>query len=255
MDNSKEEVQKFLPLHIKLLAVILFFFVFLTTIFSISIYLLEKKELTDNLKTKKLLFDSLIIYQYYDMEPNEYKEYISSHYFTKQLRSLEVINLLIIDQDDKVIYSDYPDNIASKIIADITKEKRKLLLNTVGYVAEFVSKYYETRQTYDYQIYLQRDSRYKGILYASVDITRYHAKVSELILTTVLLSFVVFVLSIVIFLYATKTITKPIRLLKDVALQVANGDFSSKVVFTSDDELGLLANSFNDMVLKLKEYE
>jgi signal transduction histidine kinase len=73
-------------------------------------------------------------------------------------------------------------------------------------------------------------------------------------ISTILIFLLVFALSAIIFLYSTKIITKPIRLLKDYAEKVARGELDDKIAFTSNDELGLLANSFNKMIRELKKY-
>ncbi len=46
-------------------------------------------------------------------------------------------------------------------------------------------------------------------------------------------------------------ISRPLRAMADAAQKIAEGDYSQKVEVTSDDEIGFLANNFNNMVTEL----
>ena len=50
-------------------------------------------------------------------------------------------------------------------------------------------------------------------------------------------------------------ITKPVKLLKEGAENIKNGDYNKKINFIASDDFGLLADSFNDMTKSLKEKE
>ncbi|WP_248928092.1 methyl-accepting chemotaxis protein [Paenibacillus hamazuiensis] len=50
-----------------------------------------------------------------------------------------------------------------------------------------------------------------------------------------------------------KTLTEPVADLTRAALSISKGDFSQKILITSDDSLGELGNAFNKMIDKLRE--
>ncbi|HHW42157.1 MAG TPA: cell wall metabolism sensor histidine kinase WalK [Syntrophomonadaceae bacterium] len=54
-------------------------------------------------------------------------------------------------------------------------------------------------------------------------------------------------------LFAARRITRPLKQMNRVALQMAAGDFSGRVPVTSEDELGRLAGSFNNLSRKLAQ--
>ncbi len=64
-----------------------------------------------------------------------------------------------------------------------------------------------------------------------------------------------FILSLLISLVLTQGLTRPISLLRKAAVKIGRGDFSTRVSVKSNDEIGHLASSFNQMVegLQLKE--
>ncbi|WEG12811.1 cell wall metabolism sensor histidine kinase WalK [Pullulanibacillus sp. KACC 23026] len=53
--------------------------------------------------------------------------------------------------------------------------------------------------------------------------------------------------------YLARTITRPLALMKRQALAVSQGDFSRRVMDYEDDEIGQLAQSFNNMTERLQE--
>ena len=60
-------------------------------------------------------------------------------------------------------------------------------------------------------------------------------------------------ITIVLSLYLTKSITKPIRDLEKSAEKIVNGDFDVSITYQSRDEMGKLANAFRNMTEILEE--
>jgi signal transduction histidine kinase/ActR/RegA family two-component response regulator len=254
MNKEKEKLKRYFPLHLKLLGIILLFLIFLTMTFSISAYVTAKNHLMDELELKKNILYVQIIEPYKKKSNSDFINYINTEHFIKLLEFIDVMSFLILDSNDKVFYSNYPEDISAKIINDVTDENKKRYLKEKGYDANLTSALYQQQQSYDYQIYISENHEYKGTFYASLSLEKFHKSMAKVLLSTIIIFLIVLFISIIIFLYASKAITKPIRLLKNAAEKVANGDFNNAVDFTSDDEIGLLASSFNDMTAKLKEF-
>ncbi|QNU67034.1 sensor histidine kinase [Ruminiclostridium herbifermentans] len=68
----------------------------------------------------------------------------------------------------------------------------------------------------------------------------------------VALSFII-VASILVNIFVTESITKPIRTLCDKTAMVAGGDFTTRTTCDNHDELSILSDSFNDMASKLEQ--
>lgn len=64
-------------------------------------------------------------------------------------------------------------------------------------------------------------------------------------------SIVVFILAIIIIRFFTKRISHQLMKMTDTALAVAGGDLSKRIELSSNDEVGLLIGTFNNMVEKL----
>ena len=74
-------------------------------------------------------------------------------------------------------------------------------------------------------------------------------EVFTLILEAVLIGFAI---SIVISLIISKTLLSPIQGMTKAAEAMADGDFSSKIKVESEDEIGILAKTFNDMASQIE---
>ncbi len=94
-----------------------------------------------------------------------------------------------------------------------------------------------------------------GKVLSLLDMTDYFAlaqKANDAILRmAIILFFVVFIVCIVI----SRSITRPIMKLVEVAKAVGRGDLDQRVNVTSTDEIGLMGKTFNDMIEKRKRVE
>jgi len=70
---------------------------------------------------------------------------------------------------------------------------------------------------------------------------------SPILKKTFLVLIAAIVISSIVFFFVMKAIIKPIRLLKDSAVTISEGDLTEKVTITSHDEIGQLGQAFNDM--------
>jgi two-component system NtrC family sensor kinase len=66
--------------------------------------------------------------------------------------------------------------------------------------------------------------------------------------TSLLVSALVFGIGIILGFWLSKTISKPVLALRNAAIKVSKGDFSTRVSNASGDEIGELGKSFNEMV-------
>ena len=76
-----------------------------------------------------------------------------------------------------------------------------------------------------------------------------NAEIFSLILRAVIIGFVI---SIAISLFISKTLLSPIKGMTTAAEAMAGGDFSRKIRVESEDEIGILANTFNDMASQIE---
>jgi signal transduction histidine kinase len=73
----------------------------------------------------------------------------------------------------------------------------------------------------------------------------------EIRLTSMLVSGVFLVIGIIIGFWLARNISVPVLALRDAANKVGDGDLTQRVITNSDDEIGELAEAFNNMVVDL----
>ena len=76
-----------------------------------------------------------------------------------------------------------------------------------------------------------------------------NAQIFSLILEAVLVGFVI---SVVVSLIVSKTLLSPIQGMTKAAEAMADGDFSTMINVESEDEIGILATTFNDMAARIE---
>ena len=80
-------------------------------------------------------------------------------------------------------------------------------------------------------------------------VQRLNSELFTLILEAV---FIGFIISIIVSLIVTRTLLSPIRGITRAAEAMADGDFTSKIKVESEDEIGILATTFNDMATQIE---
>ena len=106
--------------------------------------------------------------------------------------------------------------------------------------------YYEDHFVAGAQL-LDKDGNIIGAVFVSLNADMYVSLINKSI--AALLISVVFALLVlyIVILILTKKILKPLTDMSAAAKSMANGDFTTKINYQSDDEIGELANSFNTM--------
>lgn len=100
---------------------------------------------------------------------------------------------------------------------------------------------------------LKRGGQLMGILMAGTVLDAQIRLQRSILLTGVLVSAGGILLGMLIGLWTTERVTRPVKGLAAGARAVAGGDWSTRVPVTSDDEIGELARSFNAMTAQLIE--
>jgi len=71
----------------------------------------------------------------------------------------------------------------------------------------------------------------------------------------IIIIFPILVLIIILIFFFSRTITKPITKLRNAAIQIGKGNLNLKVEVNSNDEIGELAKTFNQMAFDLNKYQ
>jgi len=88
---------------------------------------------------------------------------------------------------------------------------------------------------------------YVAVLRLSSSLLEVHKMIYSLILFFIIVLMFSSILALLIGIFIAKNLTKPINLVKDATSKMAKGDFKTRAKKISNDEIGILADSFNKM--------
>ncbi len=77
--------------------------------------------------------------------------------------------------------------------------------------------------------------------------------VAQILRSNIVATASAFLLSLLIGFYISNSIARRITMLKDAAKEISGGNFDKKVALSGSDEIGQLAQAFNDMTIKLMQ--
>ncbi|MDR0921664.1 MAG: cell wall metabolism sensor histidine kinase WalK [Lactobacillales bacterium] len=86
-----------------------------------------------------------------------------------------------------------------------------------------------------------------GAVYVKSDIEREYTEVSDIAFIFFTASMIAAVISVIVAILIARSITKPIEEMREQAVRIARGDYSSKVTVHGRDELSQLAETFNQL--------
>ncbi|OEF98080.1 hypothetical protein BHF71_03410 [Vulcanibacillus modesticaldus] len=164
-------------------------------------------------------------------------------------------DIVILDKDGKILYYTNKKKIGTKLnLKDLNTGEDILtkILNTDNDYIEYTVKDYTSDNAISKIAYvLHDDENQRYVLVAKHTSKVYEAVnyISKLIISILIVSVII---AIVIVIIIARKFTKPILALKEVSRKVSSGDLSSTVEVTSKDELGELQQSFNDMIVNLR---
>lgn len=92
-----------------------------------------------------------------------------------------------------------------------------------------------------------------GALYVKSDIEEKFAEIHNTALIFVMGSIIAGAISMVVAVLVSRSITQPIGEMREQAIRIARGDYSSKVAVHGKDELGQLATTFNQLAERIEE--
>lgn len=176
---------------------------------------------------------------------------------TNELESQTLINDIV--KDKSIVYALFMDK-NLKVQADSNKKEIGTTLKDKGSktaisTGKVYSSQYKDNGTnvYDIIVPVHKDGQVVGAVDIGMSMKNVESTVYGTIAIIVLISLIVFILFLLIFIRISKGITLPLNNLVNVSKQIADGELNNKININNSDEIGLLANSFNNMAENLKD--
>jgi len=223
----------------------------------------QKSEQLDNISEKVISALDTLLRSYTIRDPFLFNSFI-------QILADNTDTIIWILRDDGafLFYSDIPEYVADKL--EISEDGRPKLPDERQYAGS--DQEYMTGDFYGLFDKSGVEWITRREYFRLTDIPPYNLNAQVLVLihaqmpvvfSTKSSVFVIFILSglvgsFISFLFVavlSRRIVKPVKQMKDIAKRVASGDFDEKIVVEGKDEIAELSESFNNMVVSLKNLE
>ncbi len=171
--------------------------------------------------------------------------------YAAKLRQLGVKDVSITDTSDEVQASTDPQNVGKRVLRTNKKKgpKEYVISGVLGEENRGVGA-----KTSTLTIPIVAGDRRIGTLLITRTLEDFSLLSQEAFLSRVLATLVVFALGILASLYLSWSLIQPLQGLTEAAQKVAAGDLGVQVSPAGGGEIGTLAQSFNEMVERLREH-
>ena len=234
-----------LPIKIKVAALINIILVVSLILLAITLYQSEKKIIiSEMLKRGKIILNNLA-QTGFEALLNEDKT-ITSDAISKIMKNEEynIVYAIVVDKNNKIFdHSDikeigkiYPEKITNlKISSKLYKNEN---------ILELSSPINITVQSKNVKI---------GAVIIGISKKVLKKAVSQALIRTILFAIIFTIIGLFLSFNFAGNLTSPIRKIADTMIKVGEGDLEQKVEVPLKDEIGILANSFNEMIKHLRE--
>jgi len=140
-------------------------------------------------------------------------------------------------------------------------DEKKTLISTMpeGYSPEYHSplKYLEpitTGNTIEIMVPIKYKEKYLGDIVMGMSLSGVKKEIRRINLISIITLTCIFIVAFLIILFTIGLISKPIQLLlNSVNRVISSGHYAERVVHNSEDEIGVLANRFNEMIEMIEQ--
>ncbi|MGH4140150.1 methyl-accepting chemotaxis protein [Clostridium sp.] len=123
-------------------------------------------------------------------------------------------------------------------------------VNGKAYNSTFMYK--DVEKVYDVLIPLYEDEKHIGAVDIALSMENVDSAVASVLTSSFLITLISFLLGSLILLLLVSKFINPLKKLVILAKDVSNGDLTKEIEIKSNDEIGLLGISFNEMIVNLR---
>lgn len=108
-------------------------------------------------------------------------------------------------------------------------------------------------KVYDVLVPLYKDGKHVGAVDVALSMESLNAAKKQLIFQSLILVAIFFIIGAICLTILTNNIINPIKHLVKTSKMISEGDLEQQIIVKNNDEVGLLAESFNSMILNIKK--
>lgn len=162
------------------------------------------------------------------------------------------VHMIFFDIDLQPIYSSH--NVSEEWLKEYqawVKERYESGGETLQYVDTGID--FHIPHIWAYQP-IVKDGQFKGFFFVDQDTGEFEKAKVQLLLLLFSMGLLTLLIGIILTIYLTKVISKPLIKIGEATREIAKGDFDIKLTIESEDEVGQLALDIHAMTKQLKEY-
>ena len=213
----------------------------------------EKKLVEQSEKIASLFFESALaqgrpfeLFRYQsliNMEAGNLREYLEYSYFVIN-KDFTILNRTADLENRGITYIDVES------VPTVAKVMEGYVISSVGTLGGL---YTEPRLTVCYPV--GSGDMVIGAIFMSSSMVSLNENISEVVRITISGVLISCFGAFVMIYFSSRSMTKPLQQMNEAAKVIANGDFEKRIEVNSMDEVGQLAESFNNMAAGLEEQE
>ncbi|MGY3766132.1 cell wall metabolism sensor histidine kinase WalK [Vagococcus vulneris] len=203
-----------------------------------------EENITSQVETLATNISSELMKYQEDGKDNQLKRTLSE--FSKS----DILEVRLVDDKGVLIATSNPN-----LQDDVGKKNDVELFNTFSQREEERTDPTTRRRVFVniQQIYSPTGDSVIGFLYVKSDIESKYQQINDITIIFFSASMIALLFSLIVALFVSRTITKPIGEMKLQAERIASGDYSRKVEVYGKDELGQLGETFNELSARIEE--
>ncbi|WP_020007157.1 cell wall metabolism sensor histidine kinase WalK [Salinicoccus albus] len=245
-------------LHIKLVIIYVLLIVIGMQIIGLYFTNTLEQELTgnfqDNIETQVELIDTRIneLYNEYGDDQNALNDEVQS-LLSEYGNRPEIEEIRFVNSDNILIATSRisnESNIGSRIEAPLTEEA----ISTGTRNDEiYVNVNQDNQRVWLLNQPVVQEGQVLGAVYVSSNIETVYQQLDAINNTFIIATVISLIITIILGIFIARTITRPITDMRNQALLMSEGDYTSRVKIYSSDEIGELAGSFNMLSKRVQE--
>ncbi len=164
--------------------------------------------------------------------------------YLERLQTKGVNEISIISNSDRIVSSTNPRNVGKWI----TKTKKELIFK-----ADLGEPVIDEGQFYNVIVPVVANGKHYGYIHLTVNTEDFSAQMRKRLVRRIAATAMILGVGLLLSIILARRYTKPIEEVVQAAKKVAYGNLDQEIRTNRKDEIGELANSFNEMVGKLRE--
>lgn len=165
-----------------------------------------------------------------------------------------------LTQNKGIVFASYVNNNGQIVAHSDTKkvgkqENNENIKNVLkdGKVRTSTYLYDGNTEVYSVFVPISEEDKIVGAIEIGLPMKTVNDAAFKMLMYSIVIAIVTFMIAFFILLYVSKGITNPLNKVVIASQQIANGDLSTSIDIKSNDEIGVLSNSFNMMATYLKD--